>query len=262
MRLPLSTVLVSFLLVANLSQTQEKKSQSSDPPASTSDGEPITLRLLRESHDLGQQLPASVRAVDLLPRQIDLASQLRPELGRDWANELFLLSSQVKGRAAQNTAISMLLRMDPGRALELLHGVTIEEPLPKWATTAPEMQLVNRIFQVVIEREGASALPLLEAESERLGAMGHYPYSALGYATMQATNKDWGNDNEHAIRVLQSVYDPVFARYRRSAPTYYDNYEFGHMLQVLAGGLPFDSVQPGLRLWVKNPRRMPATALS
>jgi hypothetical protein len=104
----------------------------------------------------------------------------------------------------------------------------------------------------LVERDGVSALPLLEQEAERLGAQGHYPYAALGYAAMQSTLKDWGNDNQHAIRVLQSVFDPAFARYSQNAHGYFDDFEFGKMLQVLAGGLPFDSVQPALRMLVKN----------
>jgi hypothetical protein len=69
---------------------------------------------------------------------------------------------------------------------------------------------------------------------------------------MQTTLKDWGSDNEHAIRVLQSVFDPAFARYSQNAHTYLDDFEFGRMLDVLAGGLPFETVQPALRMLVKN----------
>src|SRR5260370_18580047 len=69
---------------------------------------------------------------------------------------------------------------------------------------------------------------------------------------MQATSKDWGSDNQRAIRLLQSVFEPTFARYSQNAGGFSDNFEFGEMLQVLAGGLPFDSVQPALRMLVKN----------
>jgi hypothetical protein len=73
-----------------------------------------------------------------------------------------------------------------------------------------------------------------------------------GYAAMQTTLKDWGTDNQHAIRVLQSVFDPVFARYSQNRHTFFDDFEFGRMLDVLAGGLPFETVQPALRMLVKN----------
>src|SRR5258708_13199306 len=69
---------------------------------------------------------------------------------------------------------------------------------------------------------------------------------------MQAISKDWGSDDQHAIRILQSVFEPAFARYSQNAHPYFDDFEFGEMLQVLAGGLPFDSVQPALRMLVKN----------
>jgi hypothetical protein len=213
--------------------------------------------LLQQSHDISQQLPVRVRLMNLLPRQAELVSELRPDLGREWANELFALSSQAKGpqrTSTQNAAIGMLIRLDrdPVRALELLHSLNIEEPVPKWATTPPEMRLVDHLFDLLVQRDGASALPTLEQEADRLGMQGYYPYSALGYAAMQSTTKDWGNDNQHAIRVLHSVFDPAFTRYSQNPHRYYDDFEFGQMLQVLAGGLPFDSVQPALRTLVKN----------
>jgi len=80
----------------------------------------------------------------------------------------------------------------------------------------------------------------------------HYPYAALGFATMSTTSKDWGHDNERAIGVLQSVFAPAFARYSQNAHNYGDDVEFGKMLQVLTGGPPIDSVKPALRLLVKN----------
>jgi hypothetical protein len=69
---------------------------------------------------------------------------------------------------------------------------------------------------------------------------------------MQATLKDWSNDNQHAIQVLESVFEPAFARYSRTAHGYFEDFEFGRMLQVLAGGLPLNSVQPALHMLVKN----------
>jgi len=256
MRRPLCTILASFVLVTNLLGAQESKSQSSESGVLFASGaDAMILSLLQQSHDLGQQLPVSSRLMNVLPPQAEIVSRLRPDLGREWANELFTLSFQTKGAQrsfAQSTAMRMLIRLDSDRALELLHSLSIEEPAPKWATSPPEMQLVHQVFEVLVARDGASALPLLEQEAERLGIRGHYPYAALGYAAMQATSKDWGNDNQRAIRVLQSVFDPAFARYSQNAHGYFDDFEFGKMLQVLAGGLPFDSVQPALRMLVKN----------
>ena len=252
MRRPLCTILASFVLASNLLETQDCKSQSSE---STSGADAAILRLLQQSHDLGQQLPVSSRLMNLLPRQVEMVSRLRPDLGREWANELFTLSFQTKGAQrsfVQNTAMRILIRLDPDRALELLHSLDIEEPVAKWATSPPEMQLVHEVFTVLVVRDGASALPLLEQEAERLGVLGHYPYAALGYAAMQATLKDWGRDNQRAIQVLESVFQPTFTRYSQNAHNYSDDYEFGRMLQVLAGGLPLDSVRPALRLLVKN----------
>jgi hypothetical protein len=257
MRRPLCTLLASFVLVTSLLEAQETKSQSSESRSAPAGDNATVISLLQQSYDIGQQLPVSARLMNLLPRQAELAERLRPDLGREWANELLTLSSQAKGSlrtSTQNTAIGMLIRLDPdpGRVLAMLHSLTFEEPVPKWATSPPEMQFVNQLFQLLVQHDGASALPLLQQEAERLGAQGHYPYAALGYAAMQATLKDWGNDNQRAIRVLQTVLDPAFARYSQSPHSYYDDFEFGTMLQVLAGGLPFDSVQPALRLLVKN----------
>jgi hypothetical protein len=97
-------------------------------------------------------------------------------------------------------------------------------------------------------RDDETALPVLEQEAGRLGLQGHYLMRL--WATLHASNKYWGNDNPHAIGILESVFQPAFARYSQAPRTYFDDYEFGGMLQALASGLPFDSVQPALHLLV------------
>jgi hypothetical protein len=146
--------------------------------------------------------------------------------------------------------MGVLVRLDPDRALELLHSVSMEEPEANWEISPPKMQLAQQVFQVLVERDGPSVLPQLEQEAEAMGKEGHYPYAALGYAAMQV--EDWGKDNQRAIQILQSVFDPAFARYSQTRHGYSDDFQFGRMLDVLAGGLPFDSVQPALRMLVKN----------
>lgn len=69
---------------------------------------------------------------------------------------------------------------------------------------------------------------------------------------MQAVSKDWVNNRQHAIEVLESVLELAFAKYSRTPQEYASNYEFGEMLNVLAGGLPFEVVKPALLLFVKN----------
>jgi hypothetical protein len=256
MRRSLCTILASFVLLSNLLEAQDGKSQSSKPGVlSTSDADTTAVDLLQQSHNLSQQLPVSMRLMNLLPRQAEMVSRLRPDLGREWANELFTLSFQTQAAQrsfVQNAAIRMLVRLDPERALELLPRLSIEDPVPKWATSPPGMQLVHEVFDVLAARDGESALPLLEQEADRLGVQGHYPYAALGYAAMRATLNDWGHDNQQAIRILQSVFEPAFTRYSQNAHTYFDDLEFGKMLEVLAGGLPLDSVKPALHLLVKS----------
>jgi hypothetical protein len=48
--------------------------------------------------------------VRVLSRQAEMASQLNPDLGREWAAELFALSHQLKGNRSQvqNTALGIL----------------------------------------------------------------------------------------------------------------------------------------------------------
>jgi len=251
MRRPLCAFLASFLLVADVLEAQERKAPPTESPSA--DGTDATiLNFLQQSHDLGKQLPLSDRLMLLSP-QAQLVSRLRADLGRAWANELFALSLQTKGdqrSSAQNGAMRILLHLDPDRALELLHSLTLEEP--QAATSPLAMPLVQQVFDVFVARDGERALPLLEQEAESLGLQGHYPYFALAHAAMQATLKYWGSDNERAVQVLQSVLQPAFARYRQNAQGYFDDVEFGRMLQELAGGLPLDSIQPALRTLVKS----------
>jgi hypothetical protein len=255
MQRPFFSIFASFVLAANVLGAQDSKPQSPESGTiSPGAANGTILKFLQQSHDLDQQVALWDRAI-LLSRQAEMVAPLRPDLGRVWSNELFALSSQTlredQRSFMQNHAMGMLIRLDPGRALELLTSVKIEEP-PAWAASAPEMQLVQAVFMALSERDGVGALPLLQQEAERLGSQGHYPYAALGYAAMQTTLKDWGTDNQRAIRTLQSVFDPAFARYSQNAHTYLDDYEFGRMLDVLAGGLPFESVQPALHMLVKN----------
>src|SRR5208283_3365 len=214
--------------------------QSSGSAAlSTSSAGTTIVSLLQQSHDLGQQLPVSMR-LNMLRRQALMVSKLRADLGREWANELITLSFQAKEghrAVAQETAMSVLIRLDPDRALELLHSISMEEPEANWSTTPPKLEIAQHVFQVLVERDGERVLPLLEQEAEIMGKEGHYPYAALGFAAAQASDKYWGNNNQRAIQLLQSVFEPVFARYSQNAHGYFDDFQFGSMLEVFAGGL-------------------------
>ena len=127
MRQPLGMFLASFVLATNLLEAQDSKVQSSESVALSNGGTDVTLlTLLQRSHDVSQQLPVSARVMELLPRQAEMVSQIRPDLGREWATELFTLSFQTKGfqrSSAQSTAMRLLIRLDPERALELLHSL-------------------------------------------------------------------------------------------------------------------------------------------
>ncbi len=256
MRRALYTLLVSFVVVTNLMEAQESKSQSSsEAGAHTTAGDDAqVMSLLQQSHDINQQLPVRARFY-LLTQQAQLVSQMRIDLGRSWANELFTLSFQTKGderSTAQESAMGILARLDPDRALVLLHSMSLEEPETYTTTSPPKMQLVQRVFEVLAARDGMSAIPLLEQEAALLGSEGHYPYGALGFATMRAVSREWPSDRPQALEGVQSVFERAFARYNQSGHGYFDDCEFGNMLQVFAGYLPGESVQPGLRRLVKN----------
>jgi hypothetical protein len=178
MRRPLCALLVALALVASLAQARQSQSQSSEsgvPSAGGADSKIISL--LQESHEQDRQLPLRTR-LSLLRQQAGMISQLRADLGREWANELLTLSFQTKGNErsfAQVTAMSILARLDPDRALELLHSMSMEGPESNRTPYVPKMKLVQQIFQVLVARDAVSALPLLEQEAARMGTEGHYP---------------------------------------------------------------------------------------
>ncbi|HJY92914.1 MAG TPA: hypothetical protein VJ255_21690, partial [Candidatus Acidoferrum sp.] len=120
MRPPLCAILASFMLATTLSQAQERNPQSSGSVALSSSSAGTTIvSLLQQSHDLGQRLPVSMRLY-MLRRQVLMVSKFRADLGSEWANELFTLSFQTKEgyrAVAQETAMSVLIRLDPDRAL-------------------------------------------------------------------------------------------------------------------------------------------------
>ena len=251
---PIFAVLGSFVVLTNLLEAQVSKPQSAGDRQQPTNDAGTSVGLLQQSHDLDNLLPMPMRVV-LLPRQAEMVSHLNPDLGREWANELFALALQVKGKRRsqlQSSALGILIRLDPDRALDLLHQLSTEDPETRSPTWPPQTMLAHKVFDILVLRDGEKALPVLQQEADRMGLQGHYPYAALGYGTMQATNKYWGNDTPRAILILESVFQPAFARYSQAPRTYFDDYEFGGMLQALAGGLPLDSVQPALRLLVKN----------
>jgi hypothetical protein len=213
----------------------------------------MIVSLLRESYDVAQQLPTEDRLY-FLAQQTRMVSHLDSDLGREWAGELLLVDSQAnrKNPYYSQIALGVLVKLDPDQPLEPLDRLNWEETGPRLSPYRPTMHVVHHVFDVLVARDGVNALPLLEQESTRLGSHGHYPYSALGYAAMQSVLRDWGSDNQHAIRVLQSVLEPAWENYRQYRRDYFDDIEFGDMLAVLSGGLPADSVRPALTLLVEN----------
>ena len=200
--------LALFVLATTLAQAQESNPQSSGSAAlSTSSAGTTIVRLLQQSHDLGQQFPVSMR-LNMLRSQTLMVYRLRADLGREWANELFALSFQTKEgyrAVAQNSAMAVLVQLDLDRALELLHSMSMEEPEANWSTTPPKLEIAQHVFRLLAERDGEHVLPVLEQEAEIMGNEGHYPYAALGFAAVGASTKYWGNNNQHAIQLLQSV---------------------------------------------------------
>ena len=112
MRRPLCAILAAFVFVTILLQAQERNPQFSGSAAlSTSSAGTTIVNLLQQSHDLGQQLPVSMR-LNMLRRQALMVSKSRADIGREWANELFTLSFQAKEghrAVAQETAMSVLI---------------------------------------------------------------------------------------------------------------------------------------------------------
>lgn len=199
------------------------------------------VSLVQQSYDIDSSLLPPMRA-RILTRQAEMISYLIPELSREWSNELFALSLQMKGSQrseAQSTALGILVRLDPDRSLDLLHELGKDDAEAKSATWPPKILLAQKVFNILAMRDGEKALPVLQQEAELMGLQGYYPYAALGYSTKQVADKYWAEDSSRAIRILESVFQPAFARYSLSPRTYIDDYEFGGMLQAFAGGLPF-----------------------
>jgi hypothetical protein len=157
---PILPVLVSFLVLTNLSEAQVSKPQSAEyRQQSTSDASTL-VSLIQQSHDLDHLLPPPMR-VWLLTRQAEMVSGLNSDLGGAWANELFALSLQVKGSQrshVQSTALGILIRLDPDRALDLLHQLSPEDPDARPAVTGPSF-CTTANERVYITARGCETLP-------------------------------------------------------------------------------------------------------
>ena len=135
----------------------------------------------------------------------------------------------------QGSALHVLAKLEPDRALELLRTA----PFGETGVPAPRMQLARQVFDSLINAGGQSVLPRLQQEAEQMGVQGQYPYAALADAANSAVENQWRDNRHHAVEVLRSVFEQAFARYSQSSPDYANDYKFGEMLRVMAGGLPF-----------------------
>ena len=154
---------------------------------------------------------------------------------------------------SQRAAMAILVQIDPGHALELLHQMEAEDAATgENQDPLPQNPVVMQVFQALARQDGENALPTLEREAAVLGSQGHYPYSALGYAAQVWESGSWRGSREHAVEVEQAVLEVAFAQYRQAPHTYLQDVDFGRMLQILAGGLALESVRPPLHLLVQN----------
>ena len=226
---PIFAVLLSFIVLIHLVAADESKAQYVIYDRQSVRDTDTFVSLVQQSYDIDNSMPPPMRA-RILTRQAEMISYLKPALSREWSNELFALSLQVKGSQrseVQSAALGMLVRLDPDRSLDLLHQLGKDDAESKSVIWPPATLLAQQIFNIVAMRDGEKALPLLQQEAELMGLQGHYPYAALGYSTMQVANKYWAEDSPRAIRILESVFQPAVARYSHTSLTYSDDYEFG-----------------------------------
>lgn len=245
---------LTFVSAAGFTQqatSQVPNSGTRQPP----DPHEMIVSLLQQSRALNN-LFAGQGQDFVIREQIQFAEHEQQDLARQWANELFAQAAEEKGAARSNSqdyAMSVLVRLDPDRALELLHSVdwnsvegSSNSPFP------PGRELVRQVFQALANRNGEAALPVVEQEADFIASKGTYPYSAVGGAVSSATAKDWREHREHAIEVQQSALDRMLGKYRATPHTYAGDLEFGDMLRHLAGYLPIESIKPALHLLVDN----------
>lgn len=248
------SLLALFVLLPSLSKAQDYRQSKNPENAPSASSNSTVVGLLQQSHDLNPQFSLGTR-INLLGRQADAMSRVDAELAQAWVQELLSLAAQAKGNLrsmAENSAMTILVRLNPDRALLLLHSLSKEEPQEGPTPSLPNRQLVQRVFEVLVERDGVKALPVLEQEAARMGADGGYPYGPLAHAAIQSVSKEMATDRPHAVEIVQAVFDRALQKYKEAPHGYGDDFEFGQMLQVFAGVLPHESLQPALRLLVKN----------
>ena len=252
MRHTLSAVLL--LLTVRSIETIAGATQSSAGAPNPAADNSLIVSLLEQSHDIDQQLSLAAH-LDLLSRQVSILSRVEggesKQLAEQWAGELFALAAHAKQPSRsylQGSALTTLVRLNPNRALELLQTAQLDTEV----APSPKMQLALQVFITLEAAGGIGVLPLLQEQADQLGAQGQYPYGGLAVAAMQAVNNDWRDNAPHARDVLRSVFEPAFARYNQTPPNYANDYEFGRMLQQMAGGLPFETIQPALRTFVNH----------
>src|SRR5690349_887963 len=218
------SLLTLFVLFPSPSKAQDNRQSKNPGNAPSASSNSMVVSLLEQSHDLNPQFNVATR-VYLLQRQAEVMSRVDAELGQAWAQELLALATQTKGdlrSMAENSAMTILVQLNPDRALLWLHSLSKEEPQADFTPSLPNRKLVQRVFQVLVERDGERAIPLIEGEAARMGADGPYPYGPLGYAAMQSVLKEWATNHQHAVEVVQKVFDRALERYSQGPRTYAD----------------------------------------
>jgi len=100
------------------------------------------------------------------------------------------------------------------------------------------MQLVQRVFEVLAARDGVSAIPSLEQEAALPGHRRSLPLWCAGVRRDAGGLKGMAQRPLACAEGVQSVFERAFARYSQSGRGYFDDCEFGNMLEVVGGSLP------------------------
>src|SRR5579872_4902866 len=153
-RLPLLGLACFAILTASTAQQNTAPFAPLPPPARIGSVDAI-VDLLQQSYQVNEHLPHGPLP-GLLQRQAQMAADVSPDLARVWASELLSLASQDSAKEGskekgppdtyfRDSAMAILARVDPDRALELLHTLNLEPPDAS-APAMPGNQLVQQVF--------------------------------------------------------------------------------------------------------------------
>ncbi|HVZ61995.1 MAG TPA: hypothetical protein VG892_14520 [Terriglobales bacterium] len=206
--------------------TKEKPRQKAPKQQAENPAVAVARDLLERSYGMGSLLTPEARA-KILPRQIQVAGMIDPDLAVKWAEDALQFAQELTpgaDRAAiYGSAIPALVEKDPELALEIFQSLPPEDsPASSAGNAATPFSPVRRLFSAIVQKKGAEGIAMIRQQAQRLAQTSYYPYSAVMGSFNQLRSDD-GTTREE-------IFSEALAAYSQSSRSAASDNDFALMI--------------------------------